>query len=83
MTFTGYDKRSAGGNGRIALVTGNLSRSFPTDGSDPAEGSTINRGVLIMTMVQQPALPLTSPAVLISLGSLLMMSAGYAVSRKG
>ena len=81
-TITGYDKRSGGGNGRISLVAASLSRNFPSDGSDPPEGSVPNRATIVMTLLQQPALPLSSPAMLLTLGSLVLLSAGFAVSRK-
>ena len=82
FTVTGYDNRTAGGNGRIQLVAGTMSRTFPTDGSDPPEGSGLDNAALTLTFVQQPALPLSSPAALMTLGSLVMLSAGYAVSSR-
>lgn len=81
-TITGYDSRTAGGNGRVQLVSASLSRNYPSDGSNNPEGSVPNRSTLVMNLVAQPALPLTSPAMLLTLGSLVLLSAGFAVSRK-
>lgn len=82
FTVTGYDKRTAGGAGRISLVAGALSRLFPTDGSNPPEGSSVDRATMVITFVPQPALPVGSPALLGALGTLIALSAGYAVSRR-
>ena len=82
FTITGYDKRTAGGAGRISLVSGGLSRLYPTDGSNPPEGSTVDHATIVLTFVPQPALPLASPALMGTLGTLVMLGAGYAVSSK-
>ena len=84
-TITGYDFRSNNGQGRILLVSGSLTRTFPTDGSNPPEGSTLNIGSLKLEITETgfgSGVPVGSPAVLLTLGSLVMLSAGFAITRQ-